>query len=64
MSLALTKEELDSTLWKKLRAHAEGRLAICRKLNDIPRPDNETHALRGEIKTLKNSLKLDPKWKE
>jgi hypothetical protein len=45
-------------LWLRLSAHLEDRLAACRVKNDRDMPEEETAALRGEIKTLKGLIAL------
>jgi hypothetical protein len=55
----LTEHDKTSSLWMRLKAHLEGRLAVARIRNDAVLPEPETSALRGEIKTLKALIKLD-----
>ena len=59
--LVLTKEELDSALWKKLEAHNKERLNKIRKRNDSPDLDEmETAFTRGEVLVCKQFLLLNP----
>jgi hypothetical protein len=55
---ALTDHDKASSLWVRLRAHFEDRLANARARNDVHQPDAETASLRGEIKTLKALIRL------
>ena len=56
----LTKEELDSPLWKKLERHFEQRLDVARQENDYPHDVDMTNRLRGRISAYKEFLDLDP----
>ena len=63
--MELNVEELNSALWKKIRAHHELKLQSLRKLNDqLNMPGIETQTVRGKIATHKEMLRLDPEWKE
>ena len=56
--MELTPEELNSALWKKIRAHHESKLQYLRKLNDHNGPDFETYTIRGKIATHKEFLRF------
>lgn len=64
MRFELTPEELNSALWKKLRAHYENKLNITRRVNDQHNSIEETANCRGRLFTQKELLRLDPTWKE
>jgi hypothetical protein len=56
----LTESDKASSLWLRLKAHFESRLADARLRNDdATRDAAATAALRGEIKVLKHLTKLD-----
>ena len=56
----MTKAEIDSPLWKKLRAYFEEKLQRHRELNDNSTlNDLETARLRGRIAEIKDVLVLD-----
>lgn len=54
----LTKEELNSALWKKLKGHFEKRLDVARQENDIIRPEDYTNLTRGRILAYKEFIEL------
>ena len=54
----LTKEEIESPLWKRLEAYYQDRLARARSLNDNPKPEDRTNLLRGHIAAYKDFLDL------
>ena len=62
--MKLTEEQLRSPLWQELRKEYERKLASKRKLNDNVTGEIETAKLRGEIKAIKEFLKLDPEWSD
>lgn len=56
----LSKSDLQSPVWQKLRAHLESELAERRAYNDGKSLDAvETAAVRGEIKRLKRLLQIE-----
>ena len=57
--IILSKQEKESLLWLKLKAHFEGRLEIARKRNDSALDAMETARLRGYIAATKEFLGLD-----
>lgn len=60
----LEPHELDSAVWKKLKAHLETELADRREYNDGQSLDAvATAGIRGEIKRLKLILSIDPSAK-
>ena len=62
--MKLTEEQLRSPLWVELRKEYERKLTSKRKLNDNTTGEIETAKLRGEIKVIKEFLKLDPEWSD
>lgn len=54
----LTEQDKATSLWVRLRAHMEDRLADARKKNDAVQPEPNTAALRGEIACLKKLIGL------
>ncbi len=55
----LTEGEKAHPLWLRLKAHWIDQLAELRVRNDDPsRPELDTAALRGQIKTLKTIIAL------
>ncbi len=55
----LTSNDKVSSLWLRLRAHLEDRLADARRRNDQPElPEQQTAVLRGEIRSLKRLIAL------
>jgi len=62
--MELTTEELNSNLWKKIKAHHEAKLQALRRLNDIHQPESDTQITRGKIAAHKELLRLDPDWKD
>lgn len=54
----LTRDEMDSALWKKLKGHIENRLDSTRKENDFPCEEDKTSRLRGRISVYKELLEL------
>lgn len=59
----LTPTEVDSALWKKLKAHIEKRLDVMRKQNDGDMSAEETSRLRGKIGFAKEILGVEPSSK-
>lgn len=57
-TFTLSTAEVNTPVWFKIKGHLEQRLERVRGLNDAPRPEAETAALRGEIKALKGLLAL------
>lgn len=56
----LSDYEKSQPLWHRLKAHLEDRLAVARVRNDDAKlTEFETAALRGEIKCLKQFIRLD-----
>lgn len=58
ITFKLTKEEIESDLWKKLQSYFEGRLSVARKENDPIRPENNTNLTRGKILAYKEFIEL------
>jgi hypothetical protein len=56
---ALTEHDKASSLWLRLKAHFEDRLAEVRQRNDAAHSEQGTAALRGEIQALKRLIALD-----
>lgn len=56
--MMLTEAEKRSELWRKIKAHLDGRLAMHRGKNDTDLGDTETAKLRGRIQECKEMLKL------
>jgi hypothetical protein len=56
--MTLTEHDKASSLWIRLKAHFETRLAELRKRNDMPGAEHDTALLRGEIKCIKGLLAL------
>lgn len=54
--MILTKDELHSPLWLKLKEHYEARLSKLRIENDADRPEAETIKHRGRIDEVKKFL--------
>jgi hypothetical protein len=54
----LSDNDKASSLWLRLKAHLEDRLATARVRNDAVLPEAETAALRGEIRSLKRIIAL------
>jgi hypothetical protein len=54
----LTANDKASSLWLRLRAHLDDRLAAARLRNDGALSEYQTASLRGEIKTLKHIIAL------
>lgn len=54
----LTTQDFQSETWRKLRKLLEQRLQATRELNDEPRSETETSALRGQIAELRFLLDL------
>lgn len=54
----LTKQERESSVWKKLEAHYKGRLELRRTQNDGDKSAEETAKLRGRIAEIKELLGL------
>lgn len=54
----LSDNDKAQSLWVRLKAHLEERLAAVRKRNDNPLTESETAVLRGEIRTLKHIIAL------
>jgi hypothetical protein len=55
----LTKNEIVSPTWQRLKGHAEQRLADLRMQNDGALSELETARLRGRIAELKSILALE-----
>lgn len=56
---ALTREELNSVLWKKLQTHFRERLDTTRQENDYMHQDERVTAkIRGRITAYKEFLEL------
>lgn len=55
---ALSREEKNSPLWRRLTTHWEDRLSTLRAQNDIDMPDGRTATLRGRISECKYNLSL------
>jgi hypothetical protein len=55
----LTEADKSTGLWLRLKAHLETRLTDVRQLNDRAQSEHETAALRGEIRCLKQLIRLD-----
>jgi len=55
----LTKEEVESPLWKKLEAHFQERLNDARMNNDYDHEEKNTNHLRGRISAFKEILELN-----
>lgn len=56
---ALSDEDRQTQLWKRLSKHLEQRLALLRAQNDAPLPAEATAAHRGRIAEIKALLALD-----
>lgn len=56
----LTKEEVDSALWKKIEQLYKQRLDISRKNNDGNASEIATAMLRGRIAAYRELLQLNP----
>ncbi len=56
---ALNKLELDTAVWKKLKAHLQERLSVMRQQNDIRKSEEDTAFLRGQILAVKELLSLE-----
>lgn len=59
--IVLTRADLDSALWQKLKRYYERQLAILRGNNDASLPQDDTQRLRGRIAECKAFLALDRK---
>lgn len=60
MEPVLTKNDLQSAVWLKLRDHLEAELAERRAYNDgLSLTDIETASIRGEIKRIKRLLRVE-----
>ena len=59
-NIQLTKEEIESALWKKLEAALLKRLEMSRKINDTMQTEVNTTMLRGRINAYKEILWLNP----
>ncbi len=57
--IALTHEEKNSPLWRKLMSHWAGQLDAMRLQNDGALSELETARLRGRIVELKTNLALN-----
>ena len=53
-----TAQDFQSETWLKIRDLLEQRLQMTREMNDEPRPEAETLALRGQIAEQKFLLAL------
>lgn len=58
-AFALTAEEKNSALWKKIKKNVEERLDKTRRRNDADHDATETAKIRGRILELKYFLTLD-----
>lgn len=57
----LSKDEVHSAIWAKIKAHLEQRLDEYRRKNDGNLPPDATAKLRGRIASLKDVLGIgDP----
>jgi hypothetical protein len=54
----LTDGEKAHPLWARLRAHLEGRLDEMRRRNDAPQSEQDTAALRGQIRSIQGIIAL------
>jgi hypothetical protein len=54
----LTEHDKAQGLWLRLKAHFEDRLADARHRNDRVQSEHETASLRGEIRCLKQLIRL------
>lgn len=57
--MKLEPHEIDSALWKRLKAHQESDLATLRERNDQNHDPIKTAELRGRIKQIKEFLSLE-----
>lgn len=55
----LSREDLNSQAWRKLKAHLEDTLRSLRQKNDSDQTPEATARIRGEIRCIKNLLALD-----
>lgn len=60
VTLHLSKEELDTALWKKIEPHFKNQLNMARRQNDHMNTAEETNRLRGRISAYKEFLQLNP----
>lgn len=56
---ALTHDERNSPLWRKLVAHMAEQVDQLRQQNDVDRSETETARLRGRIAAYKDMLGLN-----
>jgi hypothetical protein len=56
--MRLEQHEIDSAIWKKIKADLEQRLALCRAQNDGDQDPIKTANLRGRIADIKATLSL------
>lgn len=56
--LKLDRNDLESSLWKRLQAHYEERLRVLRAQNDGDMDDKQTARMRGRIAEIKGFLVL------
>lgn len=55
----LFPEDINSSTWRRLKAHVEQRLALYREMNDKEQSESQTAMQRGRIAMLKEILALD-----
>jgi hypothetical protein len=55
---ALTVQERNSALWRRMEMHFTERLAVLRTQNDKPQSEMQTAQLRGHIACLKAVIRL------
>lgn len=56
--MTLTHMERESALWKKIEAHLNERIEVCRRKNDGDLNEIETAKLRGALSAFKQMLAL------
>lgn len=57
--LTLSREDLMSPVWSKVRKYCEGRLVSLRALNDGDHDPYVTARIRGSIREVRNLLELE-----
>ena len=57
--MRLTRSEIASTAWQRIRKHIEGRIEDLRKQNDGALDEIETARLRGRIAEMKLLLSIE-----
>ena len=55
----LTRQEIDSATWMRLKSYIEQRLEVARRKNDGRLDVEETARVRGQIATWKELLALE-----